>query len=283
MKYIKSPLNYPGGKYKLLSSIFEKLPSDIDMFVDLFAGGFNVGINVDAEKIICNDHITYVIELYEKLEKTDIEDTLKFIESRIDEYGLSNLNVDGYNALRSHYNSEKNIMDLFVLTCYAFNHQIRFNNSHQFNTPFGKERSRYNKNIESNLIQFCNALKSKNIIFENKDFLDINLDELTASSLVYCDPPYLISTSTYNDGKRGFKDWTEIEEKSLLNLLDTINKRGVKFALSNVLYHKEMSNDILIEWSKDYNVIYLDKSYANCNYQFKNRDAKTVEVLITNY
>ena len=53
---------------------------------------------------------------------------------------------------------EKDIMDFFVLICFAFNHQIRFNNSHQFNTPFGKERSSYNRNIENNLILFCDAI-----------------------------------------------------------------------------------------------------------------------------
>ena len=68
MKYIKSPLNYTGGKYKLLNSLFDIFPNNINTFVDLFAGGFNVGINVNANKIICNDQINYLIELYEFLE-----------------------------------------------------------------------------------------------------------------------------------------------------------------------------------------------------------------------
>ena len=60
MGYIKSPLNYTGGKYKILGPIFDIFPQDIGTFVDLFAGGFNVGINVEAEKIICNDQINYL-------------------------------------------------------------------------------------------------------------------------------------------------------------------------------------------------------------------------------
>ena len=35
--------------------------------------------------------------------------------------------------------------------------------------------------------------------------------------------------------------------------------------------------------SKKYIVYYLDKSYSNCSYHFKERDAKTVEVVITNF
>ena len=68
-----------------------------------------------------------------------------------------------------------------------------------------------------------------------------------------------------------------------VGLLDKLDSQGVKFALSNVLYHKGLSNDILIEWSKKYRVYYLDKTYSNCNYHFKERNAKTVEVLVTNY
>lgn len=283
MKYIKSPLNYTGGKYKILNPIFEIFPKKINTFVDLFAGGFNVGINVEAEKIICNDQINYLIELYKYLTDTSVDDVISDIKAVIAEFNLTQQNVEGYNALRERYNENKNIVDFFVLTFYAFNHQIRFNNSQKFNTPFGKDRSSYNSSIENNLIRFCGALKSKNIEFHNSDFLSIDLSELGEADLVYCDPPYLISTGSYNDGKRGFKDWTPVEEKQLLNLLDGLNRQGVKFALSNVLYHKGLSNDILIKWAEKYNIYYIDKSYANCSYQFKDRGAKTVEVVITNF
>ena len=41
--YIKSPLNYTGGKYKLLPQIISSFPSECNTFVDLFTGGLNVG------------------------------------------------------------------------------------------------------------------------------------------------------------------------------------------------------------------------------------------------
>lgn len=282
-KYIKSPLNYTGGKYKILAPIYEILPVKVDTFVDLFAGGFNVGINANASNIVCNDQINYVIDLYKCFQEHSTNDIILEINKRINEFQLSQQNADGYNQLRKRYNESKDIIDFFVLICFAFNHQIRFNNSHQFNTPFGKERSSYNQNIENNLILFCNAIHSKKIQFLNTDFLSVDLSSLGKKDLVYCDPPYLISTGSYNDGKRGFKDWTEKEETQLLELLDGLNSRGVMFALSNVLYHKGMSNEILIEWSKKYTVHHIDKSYSNCNYHFKDRDTKTVEVLITNF
>ena len=42
MSYIKSCLNYTGGKYKLLNQILPLFPQDIDKFIDLFCGGASV-------------------------------------------------------------------------------------------------------------------------------------------------------------------------------------------------------------------------------------------------
>ena len=283
MKYIKSPLNYIGGKHKILPQLFTAFPKKVDTFVDLFAGGFNVGINVNAERIICNDQITYLIDLYRYLAETDIRDVRAAIKKRIDEFQLTKQNAEGYYALRDRYNMSEDIVDFLVLTFYSFNHQIRFNNSRKFNTSFGKDRSSYNPQIEKNLICFCDALHSKNIDLLNLDFLDVNLSRLGDRDLVYCDPPYLISNGSYNDGKRGFKNWTSVEDHQLFNLLDSLHEQGTRFALSNVLYHKGMSNDALIEWSRKYKVCYIDTTYANCSYHFKERNAKTVEVVITNF
>lgn len=282
-KYIKSPLNYIGGKHKMLDKIMPIFPRNITSFVDLFAGGLNVGINISADTIYVNEHITYLIELYEYFRKVSTEDLLSNIKGRISEYGLTNTNQEGYLELRREYNNSKNILDLFVLTCFSFNHQIRFNSKHEFNIPFGKERSSYNSLIEANLVQFIQALKEKNYVFVNGDFAKFDFEKIRKGDFVYCDPPYLITNGSYNDGKRGFKDWTMKEEEELLELLDSLDRKGILFALSNVFYHKGASNDLLIEWSKKYYTHYIDKNYSNCSYQLKDRKAKTIEVLITNF
>ena len=105
------------------------------------------------------------------------------------------------------------------------------------------------------------------------------MDKLTPNDFVYCDPPYLITCATYNE-KDG---WNEQCEKDLLNLLDNLNSQGVRFALSNVLFSKGKTNDILIEWSKKYNIHHLDYTYQNCSYHTKDKNTKPDEVLITNY
>lgn len=281
--YIKSPLNYTGGKYSILKNIIPEFPKKIHKFVDLFTGGMNVAINVDADEIYANDQITYLIEIYEFFRDTSVDLLISKIKEKIAEYDLSQENTIGYNVLRNDYNDNKNPLDLFVLTCFAFNHQIRFNNSMQFNTPFGKERSSYNTSIENNLVRFATQLQNKSYKLSTLDFRKFDFSILESGDVVYCDPPYLITTGSYNDGKRGFGDWKEDEDLALLNLLDELNDRGIIFYLSNVFYHKGLCNDKLIEWSKKYKVIYIDKKYSNCSYHFKDRETKTVEVLITNY
>ena len=283
---VKSPLNYIGGKYKILQQILPLFPKNINTFVDLFAGGCNVGINVKAKKVIFNDNLTYLIDFYKLIQKQDLEITLKHIENRIREFNLSITNESAYKKFRDFYNQTKNPLDLFVLIAYSFNHQIRFNNKHQFNNPFGKNRSSYNEKMQYNLEKFIIKLKTINAEFFNKNFDEFNFDNLTQNDFVYADPPYLITTGTYNDGKRGFTGWNENQEIKLLKILSNLNERNIKFALSNVIKHKGKNNEILINWIKknNFTVNYIKKNYANSNYQTKNRQKNvTIEVLITNY
>lgn len=66
--YIKSSLNYTGGKYKLLPQILPLFLTNLSTFVDLFGGGFNVGMNVNAEKIIYSEVLSPIVALYSPLE-----------------------------------------------------------------------------------------------------------------------------------------------------------------------------------------------------------------------
>jgi DNA adenine methylase len=280
---IKSPLNYIGGKQKLLTQLLPLFPNKINTFVDLFAGGCNVGINIKADTIIFNDNLSYLIELYRVLQANSFATILTYIESKIEYYQLSLHNEQGYQQLRNEYNQHKNPLDLLLLIAFSFNHQIRFNNAHQFNNPFGKARSHFNQTMKQNLLLFHQVLQKNTIHFSCQDFACFNFDTLTKNDFVYADPPYLITTGTYNDGKRGFSGWSEKEENQLLHILTELNSRQIKFALSNVIKHKGKDNVLLQHWLKNYNVHYIINNYRNANYQTKMKETETLEVLITNY
>lgn len=275
-KYIKSPPNYVGGKYKLLKEILPLFPNKINTFVDLFGGGFNVGINVNAEHTIYNDSEKHVVELMEYLQSTDTEKLLLEIDNLIEKYNLSKENAEGFNQLREYYNENNNSPIVFyTMICYAFNYQIRFNQNGKYNMPFGKARSSFNPSLRQKFIDFVEVLHSKDCAFMNVSFDKFDFEDFDSNDFVYCDPPYFNSVAAYNE--QG--GWTEEHEKSLLDLLDRLNDKGVKFALSNNLKY---DNPLLDEWKNKYNVHYLNGDYSNCNYHKIDR-TKDIEVLITNY
>lgn len=270
----------------MLPQILPLFPKRIRTFIDLFCGGANVGMNVKSKKVVFNDNLSYLIDLYRAFQTIPKAEILQHIENRISDLALSMTNEEGYLALRNLYNNQRNPLDLFVLIAYSFNHQIRFNNSHLFNNPFGRDRSSFNNRMRNNLIDFLDKLAVSDASFSCGSFDGFDLSELTEEDFLYCDPPYLITTGTYNDGKRGFSGWNEGEERKLLSLLKTVDENGLRFALSNVLIHKGKTNDILIEWVNEnkYNVFHLNKDYSNSSYHTIDR-GKTAsdEVLITNY
>ncbi len=304
----QSPLNYTGGKYKLLPQILPLFPKDIEVFVDLFCGGCNVGINVDCSRVIYNDLNKNLLGLYNTFKALDKETVFAWIYQIIDKYGLSLVskygyahygcdsskglgayNKDRFLKLRADLNrrqasGEKDpyyYVMLYVTIVYAFNNQIRFNSNGEFNLPVGKRD--FNKNMEKKLADFIGRMQGQNCAFTCQDFREFDTSSLTANDFVYIDPPYLITCATYNE--QG--GWDESAEKALLAFLDTLQGKQIRFALSNVLRSKGKENSILLEWLENnpdaYKVTRLDYSYSNSNYHTKDKTSASEEVLITNY
>lgn len=300
-EYVKSAMNYTGGKHKLLNQIIPLLPNNINHFYDVFAGGCNVGLNINAERIYFNDSNKEVINLYKTFKKYPINEFLKKVENIIEEYNLSNtkryrydyyganssaglkkINENQYLKLREEYNSgkfqgDKKQIVFYVLIVYAFNNQIRFNSKGEYNMPPGKRD--FNANMEQKLKVFMNAIQSDKVYFLSSDFRILMKGINQKDSFVYLDPPYLISTASYNENGA----WDEDDEHDLLNLLDEVNKKGIRFALSNVLKHKGNDNKMLQEWANKYTTHVLNHNYNNSNYQSVADKYETIEVLITNY
>lgn len=286
IEFLKNPFNYTGAKYKLLPQLLPLFPDRIDNFVDLFGGGGEVSLNVKANSIVYNDKCKPLVNIFKNLDN----DFINEVNEIINKYKLDKWNKDGFLKLRSVYNNSlkdnlnrENAVALYCLLVHAFNYQIAFNSNGEYNTPFGADRSYFSKSLETKLNKYINEIGKRNIKFYSEDFHNLSFDNQDfKNTFYYCDPPYLITVGAYE--KDYFCKWSESYERELLNLLDILDYKQVKFALSNVLEHKGKNNDILKEWSKKYNVHYLNMDYKNCNYQTKDKSANSsVEVLITNY
>ncbi len=300
---IPSALNYMGGKYKLLPQILPFFPKDADKAVDLFCGGCNVGININCNRVQFNDSNKYLMGLLDTFRKLPKKDIFVWIYKTIKKYnlslvsengykyygcdsskGLGSFNKVGYNKLRADFN-RKNEQDdeyylmLYLLIVYSFNNQLRFNKKGEFNLPVGKRD--FNSKMKEKLEDFIDRIKSGDYGFTNGDFRDVRLDNFTDKSFFYADPPYLISCATYNEQD----GWTENDERDLLSYLEEVDRRGIRFALSNVLESKGKKNKILADWIEEnekFRVISLNYDYSNSNYHTQ-REGVTKEVLVVNY
>lgn len=272
----ESPLNYTGSKAKMISHLKKYSPTKFNSFVDAFGGGFNVGINTNANRIVYNDVNHFVSGLVSSFKNTDTYHYILYLKKVIKKFGLEKENIKTYEKVRDHYNSfplkKRDPKLLYAVILYGFNQQIRFNGAHDFNNPVGMRW--FNDKVLEKMISFSRVIKEKNILFENKDYQELYYT-IDKSTFTYLDPPYMLTTGSYNDGKRGFHGWNTLTEDNLFDFVDKLSNEGKPVMVSYVLEHKGKFNNRLETWinKSGYNVITIEPILGN----------KRKEILITNY
>lgn len=170
---------------------------------------------------------------------------------------------------------------LYLLVVYAFNNDMRFNRSGEFNLPIGK--TDLNKKNIDKVRTYIERVNKINCEFICGDFRDDKVKKiLMKADFIYADPPYLIGDAVYNETS----NWTEKTEQELIDLLQILTKSKKKFALSNVLEKVGASNNPLARWlfnRSDLHIIDINYHYRSASYNKINRNAKEREVLIKNY
>jgi DNA adenine methylase len=295
----RSPLFYVGDKYKLVGKIKKYFPKQINTFIEPFLGGGSVFLNVEAKHYRLNDIDKNVIFLHEFLIKQAAREAtlLRRIKTMVQKYNLSRsvfedvvplslkkkwvktyyaeFNRKGYGLLKSDYNKakKKDPLHLYLLLIYGFNRMLRFNRQGEFNIPVGNVD--FNNNVLKALRDYASTVKGRDVKFSTKDFREFIEDQKPKKNdFVYVDPPYLITASEYN------KLWSKKEDAELMDILDGLDKRGVKFALSNVTAYNGKKNEKLLVWAKDYNIHPIESNYISYH---NNTKKQITEVLITNY
>ena len=298
-KIHRSPLFYVGDKYKLVREIKTHFPTTISRFIEPFVGGGSVFLNVNANEYLLNDINSYVIDIHGFLSFYigKEKDFFDMIFSIIAKYNLSfshkkdivpielkqqynktyiaHFNKKNFNQLKADYNNskERNVAELYVLLIYGFNRMLRFNSKNEYNLPVGNVD--FNTNVYNALSDYFKLNSSKKTNWFCLDFKQfLGSIAYQQDDFVYLDPPYLITFSEYN------KLWNENTEQDLLQILDNLNERGIKFAISNVTHYKGKENSQFINWSKKYNSYQIKSNYISYH---DNTIKKFNEVLTTNY
>ena len=297
---VRSPLFYVGDKYKLMPQLSKLFPGHIDNYVEPFVGGGSSFLNTKANSYYLNDLDPWIIKIHMELNKyAGNKDALLFrLFDIIGKYNLTctflgrdvpdgyrkkyiktyfaRANKDAYLKARDEFNRDKNnILLLYVLLIYGFNHMIRFNSKGDFNLPVGNVD--FNKNVEKALSDYVTICANRRLTFSNLDYKDFvkNIPMAANSTYVYCDPPYLISGSEYN------KLWSSEDEKKLYETLDLLDKNNIYFGVTNLLIHKGKTNAILLEWSKKYQIYDIKSNYISFNDNTIKNNSK--EIFVTNY
>lgn len=295
----RSPFFYVGDKYKLMPQLLKIFPKNINTYYEPFCGGGSSFLNIVANKYVLNDIDEHIINLHKMLMNYSImpKSFYNIIHNLESKYNLSasryqdiipqtlktdypktyfaKFNKKSYDKMRKDFNENKNQFELlYLLLIYGFNRMLRFNSKGDFNLPVGNVD--FNQNVVDALNNYFSFVQSKDIYFSALDFREyFKSQEFSKNDFVYLDPPYLITNSEYN------KIWSETDEIDLLNILDELNKKGVRFAISNMISSKEKTNEIFIEWSKKYKVYDIASNYIS--YHDNTNKTTNREVLVTNY
>lgn len=276
---IESPLNYIGSKAKVVEYIKKYYTPNNTAFLDIFGGGFNVGINMPTKTVVYNDINCFVSELVRSFSRYDTYEYISFVRKIISYFNLQKGNEESYYAIRNYYNNlphcKRDPRILFAMLLYGYQQQIRFNGNHDFNNPAGMRW--FNDKVLAKMISFSRVIKEKKCEFYSTSYLELER-KINTNSFVYMDPPYQLTIGSYNDGKRGFNGWNESMETELFAFADQLNRKGIQFMLSYVKEHKGKTNNNLLSWinKNNYSVIELGDIIGISGSRRK-------EVLVINY
>jgi DNA adenine methylase len=274
-KLISPFLKWVGGKRQLMPTIIEHLPKNIQSlnYIEPFIGGGAVLFNLQPKKAIINDFNIELINTYEII-RDNVEELLVDLKKHHNDslyfYNLRGLDrTENFKELSSIQRASR----IIYLNKTCFNGLYRVNNAGEFNAPFGRYK---NPNIvnEPTLKAVSKYLNSNKIIIQSGDYSKI-LDKADDKSFVYLDPPYhpLSESSNFTGYVQG--GWGVEEQINLKAACDKLNKKGIKFLLSN------SSASFIIDLYQDYNISIVK---ANRSINSNGADRGVVdEVLIKNY
>ena len=270
-------VKWVGGKRQLLTEIKNNSPKKFNTYFEPFVGGGAVLFELQPKNAVVNDINSELINLYSVIQNNvddlieKLSDNEKYANTSECYYRIRELDREPkvYNKLTG---IDKAARILYLnKTCY--NGLYRVNSLGEFNSPYGSYKNPTIVN-EIGLRAVNKYFNDTNVKFLSTDF-EKAVKNAKKGDFVYFDPPYAPISKTsnftgYNEGGFG-----ELEQIRLKELCDDLNKKGVKFLLSN------SDCDFIRDLYKNYNIVTIQAKRAiNSN---GNNRGPVNEVLIKNY
>ena len=258
-KLVKPFLKWVGGKRQLLDKIKGRLPVKYTNYYEPFVGGAALLFSLQPQRAVINDRNTDLIRVY-RVVRDQPEELIENLQRHKNEADyFYNIRALDRKPQFDNLSDVEKAGRVVYLNKTCFNSLYRVNNAGEFNAPFGGYK---NPNIvnTTTIRVVSNYLNKAKIEILNHDFEVVLKNIRGSSTFVYLDPPYdPVSKSAnftgYNQGGFG-KD----EQVRLRDLCDRLNRRGVKFLLSNSAtdFIKDLYQNYTIETIKAVRAINSD-------------------------
>ena len=199
---LKPPLKWAGGKRWLvphLRALWQ--PHSSRRYVEPFCGGLAGPLGLKPKRALLNDVNPHLINFY-----THLQRGLKLtIEMRNEEKSFYRHRSRFNKLIRGGDWQNAEAAQLFYyLNRTCFNGLCRFNQSGEFNVPFGKHKS---IPYARDFLAFRLALKTWEFTCGDLDKLRIEPDDF-----IYADPPYDVEFTTYSAGGFSWDDQVRTAE-----------------------------------------------------------------------
>jgi DNA adenine methylase len=171
-------------------------------YVEPFCGGLAVPIGLRPNRALLNDVNPHLINFYRQLQR-GLEIT---IEMRNDEKSFYR-HRSRFNELiqNDEWENAEAAQIFYYLNRTCFNGLCRFNQSGEFNVPFGQHKS----------ITYICDFSDYLLLFENWTFScgDLNRFQISPGDFIYADPPYDVEFTTYSAGGFSWDDQVRTAEQ----------------------------------------------------------------------
>ena len=199
---LKPPLKWAGGKRWLLPHLAPLWQSHSSRrYVEPFCGGLATPLGLSPGRALLNDINPHLINFYTHLQR-GLEKTIEMKNAEVSFYRhrsrFNQLINDGK------WQSAEAAQLFYYLNRTCFNGLCRFNQSGEFNVPFGKHKS----------ISYAGSFSQFRPVFESWAFTnsDISTLPIEAGDFIYADPPYDVEFTTYSAGGFGWEDQVRTAE-----------------------------------------------------------------------
>ncbi len=267
-------LKWVGGKRQLLDTLRPLLPKSMSKYCEPFIGGGAMLFDLQPKKALVNDINSDLILVY-----TVIRDSVDELIQRLEQFENTSdmfYAVRDWDRDRERYEALSDVeraARIIYLNKTCYNGLYRVNNAGEFNSPFGNYKSP--NIVNAPVLRAVNAyFNSAEISFSTVDYAEL-LQTVRRGTFVYLDPPYdpVSDTSSFTGYARG--GFTRDDQIRLRECCDELNRRGVRFMLSN------SATDFIREQYAAYNITTVRAKRAINSVGSRRGDVD--EVVVRNY